>query len=179
MKNIIWKYGLIAGAIITGVLLVGIMSVDLENLNMTLGMVVGYVSMLAAFSLVFVGIMQIRDRHLEGSISFGMSLKVGVFIVLISSVMYSLGWTAYVKMSGNNFYQIYREVEIEKIDNQEGTVEEKKEAIECIDSGAWMYDNLIFLFLFTLLEPLIPGLIITIIAALILKRSNFNGQKTA
>ena len=179
MKSIIWKYGLIAGIIITGVLLIGFAVADPENMDMTIGMVVGYISMLAAFSLVFVGIVQARDRHLEGNISFGTSFKIGILIVLISSAMYSLGWTVYVKMSGNDFYQTYRDAQIEKIDSGEGTAEEKAKAIESIESGAWMFENPVLLFLFTLMEPLIPGLIITLIAALILKRSNFAKKEIA
>lgn len=179
MRAIILKYGLIAGSIILGVLLIGFATQDPENMDMTLGMIIGYISMLAAFSFVFVAIIQARDRHLDGMISFGTSFKIGILIVLIASAIYSLGWTIYVETSSADFYEMYSKAQIEKIEQGEATPEEKQIAIEAVKSSSSMFESPVIIFLMTLTEPLIPGLIITLIAAAILKRSNGGAKQTA
>jgi hypothetical protein len=55
-------------------------------------MLIGYASMLIAFSLVFVGIRNYRDKFNEGVISFGKAFKIGIMIVLIASTMYVVAW---------------------------------------------------------------------------------------
>ena len=63
MKRIILVYGLIAGLIVTASMLVAIGS-GVHSI------VLGYLSMLVALSMVFVGIKRYRDEQLGGVIRF-------------------------------------------------------------------------------------------------------------
>ncbi len=72
-----------------------------------LGMMVGYAIMLVAFSLVFVGVKKYRDEALGGIIGFGPALAVGLGIAGIASLVYVLGWEAYLWSTGYRFMDDY------------------------------------------------------------------------
>src|SRR5215471_18356157 len=94
MKKNILVYGLISGVIVTTVMLIGMnyLSHCKGNVDYNTSMLVGYASMLVAFSLVFVGIRNYRDKYNGGVISFGKAFKVGIMIVLIASTIYVIAW---------------------------------------------------------------------------------------
>ncbi len=62
------------------------------NADYNISMLIGYASMLIAFSFVFVGIRNYRDKYNEGVISFGKAFKIGIMIVLIASTFYVVTW---------------------------------------------------------------------------------------
>src|SRR5947208_6936444 len=62
------------------------------NFDYNTSLLIGYASMLIAFSLVFVGIRNYRDKYNDGVISFGKAFKVGSMIVLIASSIYVVAW---------------------------------------------------------------------------------------
>src|SRR5215210_668865 len=90
MKKNILIYGLIAGVIVSVLMLLSMNYISHceGNVDYTTSMVIGYASMLLAFSLVFVGIRNYRDKYNGGVISFGKAFKIGILIVLIASTMY-------------------------------------------------------------------------------------------
>ena len=55
-------------------------------------MLIGYASMLIAFSLVFVVICNYRDKCNERVINFGKAFRTGIMIVLIASTIYVVAW---------------------------------------------------------------------------------------
>ena len=89
MKKNIIIYGLIAGIVVSILMLFSHQHV---KWIMTLSLFIGYASMLIAFSLVFVGIRNYRDKYNEGVISFGKAFKIGIMIVLIASTIYVIAW---------------------------------------------------------------------------------------
>ena len=86
-KNII-IYGLIAGIVVSILMLVSANNIT----DFDTSLFAGYASMLIAFSLVFVGIRNYRDKYNEGVISFGKAFKIGIMIVLIASTIYVIAW---------------------------------------------------------------------------------------
>src|ERR1044072_2199572 len=94
MKNTIIIYGLIAGVIVSTLMLYSVNSLSHGegNFDYDRSLLIGYASMLIAFSLVFVGIRNYRDKHNQGVISFGKAFKIGIMIVLIASTIYVLAW---------------------------------------------------------------------------------------
>jgi len=70
MKNIIIKYGLIAGAIISCVLMVGVFYMKKEGVNQDLGGIIGYGGMFIAFLLM---IPAVRKANEIKRLSFGKS----------------------------------------------------------------------------------------------------------
>src|SRR5215210_9002230 len=94
MKKNIIIYGLIAGIVVSVLMLssVNYLSHCEGNVDYGTSMLIGYASMLLAFSLVFVGIRNYRDKYNKGVISFGKAFKIGIMIVLIASTIYVIAW---------------------------------------------------------------------------------------
>ena len=94
MKKNIIIYGLIAGIVVSVLMLFSVNSISHRegNFDYDRSMLIGYASMLIAFSLVFVGIRNYRDKYNEGVISFGKAFKIGIMIVLIASTIYVVAW---------------------------------------------------------------------------------------
>src|SRR4051812_39469022 len=94
MKKNIIIYGLIAGLLVSIIMLAGMnyLSHCKGNVDYETSMLVGYASMLLAFSLVYVGIRNYRDKYNGGTVSFGKAFKIGILIVLIASTIYVIAW---------------------------------------------------------------------------------------
>ena len=91
MKKNILIYGLISGLVVAVLMAVNVGMVSKSG-NFDNGLLIGYASMIIAFSLVFVGIRNFRDKYNGGVISFGKAFKVGIFITLIASTIYVIVW---------------------------------------------------------------------------------------
>src|SRR4026209_1655322 len=91
MKKNIIIYGLIAGFIVSALMAINLSmaskSGDFDN-----SILIGYASMVIAFSLIFVGIKNYGDKYNGGVISFGKAFKVGFFITLLASTIYVIIW---------------------------------------------------------------------------------------
>lgn len=165
MKKIILVNGLIGGIIVSAVMAIAVAS----GYSGTGGMIIGYASMLIAFSLIFVGIKNYRDKHNEGVISFGKAFKIGILITLIASTLYVATWLIEYFFFIPDFGDKYA---AEMVDNLKAggasQMELDRKAKEMADFAA-MYKNPFFNALITYTEILPVGLIVTIISALILK----------
>src|SRR6187401_3000867 len=94
MKKNIIIYGLIAGIVVSILMLFStnyISHVE-GKVDYNTSLLIGYASMLIAFSLVFIGIRNYRDKYNGGIISFGKAFKTGIMITLIASTMYVIAW---------------------------------------------------------------------------------------
>ena len=94
MKRNILIYGSIAGVVVSVLMLITVNTLShcKGNVSYDTSMLIGYASMLIAFSLVFVGIRNYRDKYNGGVISFGNAFKIGILIVLIASTIYVFAW---------------------------------------------------------------------------------------
>lgn len=105
MARIIWIYGLISGSIIVASIIIGIL---LGTDSMGGGSVVlGYLIMLIALSVIFVGIKRYRDRDLGGVIRFRTALIMGVGIAGVAALAYTLGWEVYLAATNYRFIGEY------------------------------------------------------------------------
>ncbi len=114
MKKIILVCGLIAGLIVTSVMLVSMtmcgQDIDYEN-----GMIYGLGSMILAFSLIFVGIKNYRDKYNNGIVSFGKAFKIGLYISLIASTMYVITWAIDYHFFIPDFMDKYAALSLQKL----------------------------------------------------------------
>ena len=90
MKRIVLTFGLISGALLSGMMLTMMLFID--QIGMDHGMVIGYTTMVLAFLLVFFGIRSYRENVGDGRISFGRALGVGLLIMTIASICYVITW---------------------------------------------------------------------------------------
>ena len=179
MKKNVLVYGLISGFIIAALMAVNLAicskSGDFDN-----SMIVGYASMLIAFSMIFVGIKNYRDKYNGGIISFGKAFKVGFFMTLIASTIYVIVWLVEEHFFFPDFMEKYMAFEMNKLQSSGISAAELADKTKELEQAKEMYKNPLFKILFTYAEILPVGLIVTLISSLILKRNNnakqFNTQ---
>ena len=179
MKKNIIIYGLIAGAIVSILMLsiVNYISHCEGNVDYDTSMLIGYASMLIAFSLVFVGIRNYRDKYNEGIISFGKAFKIGIMIVLIASTIYVAAWLIDYFYFIPDFMEKYSAHMLDQLRASGASqVEIDKQAKEMADF-ATMYNNPFFNAMMTYIEILPVGLVVTLISSFILKRKSLPANK--
>ncbi len=173
MKQITIKYGIIGGIIIAVLMLLSIpLMTDMTKESYAIAQIVGYISILLSLSTVFIAIKTFRDQFNNGEIKFGKAFLIGLYITLIAGTIYSLTFLVYFNFIDNSFLDLYKSVEIEKINQLSITAAEKFEKIAEMNSQMEMYSNPIVMFLASLLVEYFPvGLVVSLIAAAILKRN--------
>jgi len=170
MKRIIIVNGLIAGAIVSAMLLISMPLHKSGILNFDSGMLTGYASMVIALSMIFFGIKSYRDAHQGGVITFLQGLKIGLLITLIAAILYAITWEFYFAMDGGSFMASYSEYYLNKM-AAEGASETKIiEAKKEMDDFNQMYKNPAIRFAMTLAEILPVGILITLFASLVLRK---------
>lgn len=169
MKKIVIVHGLIAGLIVAAMLFIT-MGIYHRSGNFDGGMWVGYASMLLAFSLVFVGIKNYRDKYNGGVISFGRAFKIGILITLVASTIYVIAWLIDYYCFMPDFGEKYATYMMEKLKSSGASQMEIANQTKEMASFTEMYKNPVMVVLFTYLEILPVGLLITLIASFILKR---------
>ncbi len=169
MKRIVIICGLISGAIVATAMTIST-SIYCASGDFEGGMVVGYASMIIALSLVFVGIKNYRDKQNQGVISFGKAFKVGILISLIASTVYVIVWLVNYYFFIPDFSDKYAEHVMNNLkESGASQAEITKESTKMAEFKD-MYKNPFFVILFTYLEILPVGLLVSLISALILKR---------
>ena len=169
MKKTVLVFGLIAGLIVATMMLI---SVDhcVTTGDFEKGMIYGYTGMLVAFSMIFVGIKNYRDRYNHGIVSFGKAFKVGLFIVLIASTLYVITWLFELHFFYPDFADRYAKILVDKAKASGANAEALSKAVANGNSIKEAYKNPIIIILMTYVEIVPVGLIVALIAAGILKR---------
>ena len=138
MRKLIVKFGLIAGVIVSVMLL---FTFSEAIVDFKYGELLGYASMILAFSTIFVATQSYRDTQLGGTISFGNALKIGLGITLIATVVYILSWMVISETIAKDFMTEYYQHSIEEI-NASGLSEAEINAqIAEVESFHEMYKN--------------------------------------
>ena len=172
MRKNVLVYGLISGLIVSLVMLIPL-SLSYKNENMMEGSVwIGYASMLIAFSMIYVGIKNYRDKYNDGVISFGKAFKIGILIALIASTIYVLTWQIENHFFFPEFIDKYSAHELTKLKSgglSQQLIDQKTTDMMNMKE---MYKKPLMNIIFTYLEILPVGLVVSLICAAILKRKN-------
>ena len=169
MKRNVIVYGLISGLIVT-VMMVYSTSRYCATGNFDNGMVYGYTAMLIAFSMIFVGTKNYRDKYHEGVLNFGKAFKVGFLIALIASTIYVITWQVEYHWVFPDFGDKYAAHMIEKAKASGATAAELAKKTTEMAKFNEMYKNPLINVLLTYAEILPLGVVVSLISALILKR---------
>lgn len=167
MKKNVLVFGIISGLLISIFMSASMIyaSKNPDAEHGTNSMLIGYLSMLIAFSLIFVAVKTYRDKQNGGVISFGQAFKMGLLIALIGSTMYVISWALVYNLYLPDFMDKYAESMMKQA---------KPEELQAVTKQAQEYKDMYknpFLFTFmTYMEILPVGLIVSVITALILKR---------
>ena len=169
MKKNVLVFGLISGLLITGMMLYSVSRVY-NNAEFKSNDVLGYAAMIVAFSFIFVGIKNFRDKYNKGAISFGKAFRTGLYITLIASTMYVVVWLIDYYLFIPDFLDKYTTCVLREARSDGASqLELDKKAAE-MASFTQMYKNPLFVVLITYSEVFPVGLIVSLISALILKR---------
>jgi hypothetical protein len=172
MKHAV-KYGLISGLVMVSswwLTQLIFPQAEGETYDFTRGEWLGYISMLLALTAVFVGVKQHRDQYLDGLISFKDALKMGLYIVLVASVVYVVGWMIYYPNFMPDFADQYAASQVASYEASglsEAEIESKKQELK-----DWMelYENPFIMMGMTFMEIFPVGIVVSLITAVILKR---------
>jgi small basic protein len=146
------------------------MAICYQTGNVEGNMILGYATMLLAFSLIYVGIKTYRDKHNNGIISFGKAFKIGLYISLIASTIYVIVWLVDYHIFIPDFMDKYTTAVLAQTKAEGASrLELDKKAAEMAFFKE-MYKNPLMIVLFTYAEILPVGLLVTLISALLLKR---------
>ena len=172
MKKNIIIYGLIAGIVVSISMLftVNYISHCKGNVDFDRSLVIGYASMLIAFSLVYVGIRNYRDKYNEGVISFGKAFKIGILMVLIASTLYVIAWLIDYYFFIPDFAEKYSAQTLAQLKTSGASQIEIEKQTKDMANFVRMMKNPLYNAMMTYIEILPVGLVVTLISSLILKR---------
>jgi hypothetical protein len=169
MKKTVLTFGLISGAILSGMMLLTLPFHDAIGFDR--GMVVGYTTMVLAFLLVFFGVRSYRDNVAGGSVSFGRAFTVGMLIAGLASLCYVATWEViYFGNFAPDFTAKYQAYTLDKARAAGASAETLAKKKAELDKFAVMYKNPVINSAMTFLEPLPVALIIALVSAGVLSR---------
>jgi hypothetical protein len=171
MKRTVIIYGLIAGAVVSAFMSTTMLLTANDTLHCTstMSMVIGYLGMLIAFTFIFVAIKTHRDKQNNGTISFGKAFGMGLLISLIASTLYVVTWAIVYSNFLPDFMDKYSATMIDQAKaSLSGAALQAK--IDEINKAKEMYATPLGFTLFTYAEILPVGILVSLIAALVLKR---------
>src|SRR5688572_12178558 len=162
MKKNVIVFGLIAGVIVSAFMAFSMAKCYADPTSFENGMLIGYASMIIAFSFVFIGIKNQRDKYNGGVITFGQAFKTGFFISLIASTIYVIVWAIDYNYFMPGFMDKYSEHIIHEAKSSgAGQAEIDKRLAETAMWKEW-YKNPFLFVLMTYAEILPVGLLITL-----------------
>ena len=168
MRKIVLTYGLIAGAILSVMMLVTIPFQD--RIDFDKGAVIGYTTMVIAFLMIFFGVRSYRDNVAGGSVGFGRALGVGLLITLIASICYVATWQFIYYRLTPDFMEKYSAYTIEKARKSGATDATIAARTKEMAEFSEMYRNPLINIAFTFLEPLPVGVVFALVTAGVLCR---------
>ncbi|SFA47004.1 Protein of unknown function [Pedobacter suwonensis] len=177
MKKNVTVFGLIAGVIVS-VLMVLSMMRCYNDPNLEHSMLIGYASMLLAFSFIFVGIKNYRDKYNDGLITFGKAFKIGALISLIASTIYVVVWLVDYYLFMPDFMDKYVAQALREAKTNGASALELAKLSKELAFNQEMYKNPVMVVLFTYMEILPVGVLTSLVAALILRKKPINTVKT-
>jgi len=175
MKKNVWKYGLISGALIA-TWAVSTIALCYNSNNYVGNMLLGYTAQVLALSLVYVGVKNYRDKQNGGVISFGKALQLGLLISLVACTMYVVAWAIDYNFFIPDFMEKYSAHMIKSAQQSGQSAAQISAQIAQAAQMKEMYKNPFWFALFTYLEIVPTGLIVSLIVALILKKKTNDGQ---
>ena len=172
MKKTVLVFGLIAGLIVSAVMALSTLILKKNQHAFEYGELLGYSSMLLAFSMIFVAIKSYRDRYNHGTISFKHAFLMGLGVATIASALYVVTWVFIYKFIFPDFIQVFTKCSVEKMQAQGKSAAEIQEMNKQMAYMFSYYDTWYGLVGITFMEIFPLGLLVTLICALVLKRNN-------
>ena len=166
MRKIVLTFGLIAGAILSVMMLIQFQF----QFGFDKGAIVGYTTMVLAFLMVFFGVRSYRDNVAGGSVTFGRAFAVGLLITIVASVCYVATWQFVYYRLVPDFGDKYAAYAVEKTKRSGATdAQVAAKTREMTELNQMLKKPLVNIAL-TFVEPLPVGVLFTLITAVALSR---------
>jgi hypothetical protein len=176
MKRTVLTFGLIAGAILSAMMILTIPFQD--EIGFERGAVIGYTTMVLAFLMIFFGIRSYRDNVAGGTIRFGRAFAVGALIAVVASLCYVATWQVVYYKLAPDFMAKYQAHVLEKARADGESMEALAKRQADMDRFAELYRNPAFNIGVTFLEPMPVAVLVVLVSAGVLSRRN-TGASTA
>ena len=175
MQKIVLTFGLIAGAILSAMMLLTLPFMD--KIGFDKSEIIGYTTMVLAFLMVYFGVRSYRDNVAGGSVTFGRAFLVGLLITFVASACYVATWQVVYYKIAPDFGEKYTAYAVDKA-KKSGASEEKiaatkKEMSEFME----LYKNPFVNIAISFIEPLPVGLMFTLVSAWVLSRKRWDKER--
>src|SRR5579863_6545414 len=172
MKRNILVFGSISGIIVGTLMALSLFWAN-QGHDIKQGMLLGYASMVIALSLIYVGVRNFRDKYNEGVIGFAKALKLALGITLIASTIYVAFWLVEFYVFIPDFMDKYTAAHIQQVKSSGLSPAAVQKQVTDMEGMRDAYDhNPLVVVLYTYLEIVPVGLIISLLTALLLKRKH-------
>jgi len=160
-------YGGIAGAIAVS-LISAMIGMGLTGHDET-AMLVSYLIMLIALSLIFVGVKRYRDVECGGVIRFGRAFLLGLGMAAAAGLIYAIGWEIFVAVSGYDFMADYSASLIEDMRSQSAAAAAIDAKTAELRAFAETYRNPLFRMPMIFIEIFPVGFLVALVSAGLLR----------
>jgi hypothetical protein len=176
MMRMILFYGFIAGLIVGMEMFLVTTSLPLEG---PWSMVVGYLTMLVALSMVFIAIKRRRDLSQGGVIRFWPAFGMGLGISFVAGVLYVAAWEATVAYTHMDFASVYAQSVIAQAKAAGATGASLQKVVDQMQQFKVQYANPLYRWPMTFIEIFPVGVLVSLISAALLRNSRFMPARKA
>ena len=159
-------YGFLSGLVIILTMIAGLVFGKDVFLSSA---VFGYLTMLVALTLIFVGVKRYRDNELGGVVRFGRAFALGLGIAVVSSVIYVAVWEIYQAQTDYAFIDEYTDHVVSAKEKEGATPEALAQLRQEMAELKTSYANPLFRVPMTFLEIFPVGLLVALVSAAILR----------
>jgi len=171
MTRTILSFGILAGLIVAVPMF--LLIANAEPGSAATSHVTGYLIMLLALSLVFLGVKRLRDRELGGAIRFVPALLAGLGISAVAGVIYVIGWEITLAATDFAFIDTYSTAAVEAARAKGATAAEVEALIVQMQGFREQYMNPLVRLPMTFIEIFPVGCLVSVITAALLRNSRF------
>ena len=175
MKKTVLTYGFIGGGILA--LLVALATPFHDQIGFDRGVYVGYASMVAAFLMVYFGVVSYRDNVAGGTVTFGRAVSVGALISMLIMICYVAIWTFIFYQFLPDYFDKYSAYTLDQMRAAGQSASEIAAQGEQLKDFATLFENPLVFIAFGFLEPLPVALIFTLLTAWITSRKRLSLQR--
>lgn len=174
MRKVVLTFGLIAGAILSAMMLISMLFHDQIGFGPA-GYIVGYTSMVLAFLMVYFGVRSYRDNVAGGKVGFGRAFTIGLLISGVASICYVATWEVVYYKFMPDFADKYAAYEVDKAKKAGATDAQIAAKAKEMADFKEEYQKPLVNIAYTFLEPLPVGLVFALVTAGVLSRKRRQG----
>jgi hypothetical protein len=165
-------YGVIAGLIVA-IPMFTLLAMDSDHTSWSSSQFFGYAMMILALSMIFIGVKSYRDKVKGGVIKFGQAFVLGLGISVVAALIYVIGWEITLYLTDYSFASDYTAAALAAAEAK-GTPPAELDAMRAqYAQFQELYTNPLFRMPMTFIEIFPVGLIISLIAAALLRNPRF------